>query len=226
MAVTQAQLNSLNKPYAGEVRKTPSKKLDKDAFMELFVAQLKNQDPLNPLSNKDSTAQMAQFAQLEQMTNMTNMLKGIASALQVNQTLQASSLIGKSVLANGNSISKSADGVSKINLDIPKGVTSVKVNIHDSAGNIIRTVDLKGVKEGKNDFLWDGKNASGGSASNGVYKISVVAENDQGKKFLVPTQVEGKVQSVEVKNGQQVLTLSDNRQVLLSNVWKINAQQA
>lgn len=225
MAVTPAQYNQMNKPYAQKMG--PAKKdLGKDAFMQLFVAQLKNQDPLNPLSNKDSTAQMAQFAQLEQMTNMTTLLKGITKALQVNQTVQSSSLIGKSVLADGNSLSKSGSSVSKINLDIPKGVTSVKVNIHDSAGNIIRTVDVKDFKAGSNDFTWDGKNASGVNVSDGIYKISVVAENADGKRFLVRSQVEGSVKSVEVQNGEQVLTLKDGRQVLLNNVWKIVAQNA
>lgn len=220
MTVTQAQINGLTKQYP-PAAKSSNKALGKDAFMALFVAQLKNQDPLNPLSDKDTTAQMAQFAQLEQTTNMNNMLKGIATALKVNQTLQAASLIGKSILASGNSLSKEGDSVSKLNLDIPKGVTKVKVNVHDSTGNIVRTVDLKNVKDGKMSFAWDGKNTSGSKAADGIYKISVVAENDDGKKFLVPTQVDGKVKSVEVKNGQQVLALADGREVLLTSVWKI-----
>lgn len=227
MAVTQAQLNAMNKPYPGMAKNNPKKALDKDAFMQLFVAQLKNQDPLNPLSDKDSTAQMAQFAQLEQMTNMTTMLKGIADGLKQMNTLQASGLIGKSVLADGNNVSKSGNKTSKIQLDIPKGVTSVKVNIHDKAGNIIRTVDLKDFSAGENDFVWDGKKSDGNSASDGIYRISVVAENKDGKKFLVKSQVEGEVSGVEMKNGLQVLKLKDGREVLLKNVWKIlNPKQA
>jgi len=221
MAVTQTQLNAMNKPYPGMAKQAPKKKLDKDAFMQLFVAQLKNQDPLNPLSDKDSTAQMAQFAQLEQMTNMTRLLKGIATGLQQMGTLQASSLIGKSVLADGNNVSKSGKAVSKIQLDVPKGVTSLKVNVHDKAGNIVRTVTVKNFKEGDNEFTWDGRRSDGSAASDGVYRISVVAENKDGKKFLVKSQVEGKVAGVEMKGGLQVLNLKDGREVLLKNVWKI-----
>lgn len=226
MAITQAQYQQLNKPYPNAKTTTPKKDMGKDAFMQLFVAQLKNQDPLNPMSNKDSTAQMAQFAQLEQMTNMNTLLQGIAKKLSVDQTLKAAALIGKSVLADGNALSKDGSNVSSATLNIPSGATKVKVNIHDEQGNVIRTVDLKDVKAGKTTFTWDGKKADGSTASDGNYKMSVVAENDDGKKMFVRTQVEGKVEGVEVENGQQVLVLSGNRKVLLKNVWKILAQNA
>lgn len=224
MAVTQTQYQQLNKPYPHKSA-PPKKDLGKDAFMKLFVAQLKHQDPLNPLSDKDTTAQMAQFSQLEQLTNMTKLLQGIAKGMKVDQTLKASGLIGKSILADGNSLSKSGSSVTGAILDIPSGSTSVKVNIHDSEGNIIRTVDLDNVKAGKTDFTWDGKNAHGSLAGDGVYKMSVIAENADGKKLFVRSQVEGVVQAVEVKNGEQVLALSGDREVLLSNVWKIVGQK-
>jgi len=226
MAVTPTQYHQMNKPFPQAAQKTPSKEMGKDAFLQLFVAQLKNQDPLKPLSNKDATAQMAQFAQLEQMTNMTKMLEGIAKSLKVDRTLKAANLIGKSVLANGNSLSKADSKVSGVNLDIPKGVSNVKINIHDESGNIVRTVDLKNFTAGKNTFKWDGKGTDGKDAKDGIYSLSVVAENKDGKKFLVPTQVEGTVKAVEVKNGQQVLVLKDDRQVSLSSVWKILGQNA
>lgn len=222
MTVTQTQLNAINKPYPGAARKTPSKDMGKDAFMQLFVAQLKNQDPLNPMSNKDSTAQMAQFAQLEQITNLNTMLQGISKGLSEMRTMQASGLIGKSVLADGNNISKAGDKVSGVNLDIPKGVTSVAVNIHDKAGNIIRTVKVQNFKAGdKHQFKWDGNLTNGSKAQDGIYRLSIVAENGDGKKFMVRSQVEGEVAGVEVKNGQQVLSLKDGREVLFKNVWKI-----
>ncbi len=223
MTVTQAQINAMNKTYHGAAKKTPSKDMGKDAFMQLFVAQLKNQDPLKPMSNKDSTAQMAQFAQLEQTTNMTKMLEGIAYGLKQMQTMQSSGLIGKTVLADGNNVSVKGSAVSGVDLDIPKGVSSVKVNVHDKAGNIVRTVDLKDFTSGKNKFQWDGNNTDGSKVSDGVYRISVVAKNKAGKKFLVPTQVEGEVAGVELKKGQQVLLMKDGREVLLNNVFKIVA---
>ncbi len=222
MSVTQAQINALNKPNPQAAKRLPSKDMGKDAFMKLFVAQLKNQDPLKPMSSKDSTAQMAQFAQLEQITNLNTMLQGISKGLSEMRTMQASGLIGLSVLADGNNVSKAGDKVSSVSLAIPKGVTSVSVNIHDKAGNIVQTVKVKEFTAGdKHQFKWDGKLKGGASATDGIYRLSVVAENADGKKFMVRSQVEGEVAGVEIKSGQQVLSLKDGREVLFTNVWKI-----
>lgn len=75
--------------------------MDKDAFLQLMVAELKNQDPLSPMDSKDTMAQLAQFSSLEQMTNMATAMQTLSNtiAYQGQMTLfaQASSLIGKEV---------------------------------------------------------------------------------------------------------------------------------
>lgn len=227
MAITSAQVNSSLGPpssYASGGATGKKNQMDKNAFLQLFVAQLRNQDPLNPMSNKDSTAQMAQFASLEQLTNLNTMLKSIGNQLNMAQTTGAAALIGKTVLADGNQLSKKGESVSKVNLDLPRDMENVSVNIHDEEGNIIRTVKLGSLKSGKHDFEWDGKDRDGNAAADGIYKISVVAENKDGKKFLVKTQVEGTVKAVVMEEGKQVLELKDGRKVEYANVWKIFAK--
>ncbi|MFV9509855.1 flagellar hook capping FlgD N-terminal domain-containing protein [Tepidibacillus sp. LV47] len=80
-----------NQPY---IRKDI---LGKDDFLKIFIAQLKNQDPLQPLQDKDFIAQMAQFSSLEQITNMTTELAEIKELLNAQQHSLSvlSSLIGK-----------------------------------------------------------------------------------------------------------------------------------
>ncbi len=225
MAITYAQVNSaLGSPKANTgVLGTGKGKMDKNAFMQLFVAQLKNQDPLNPMSNQDSAAQLAQFSSLEQLTNLNTAIAAISKQLQQKMTTDAAALIGKSVLADGNQISKKGDKVSKVSLEIPKKMAKVTVNIHDEDGNIVRTVKLDASKTGKQEFTWDGKDTNGKKLKDGIYKISVVAENADGKKYLVKSQVEGTVKSVVMENGSQVLELQDGRKVQFSSVWKIFA---
>ncbi len=223
MAVTSGQLQSaLGYPKARtDALGSSSGKMGKNAFLQLFVAQLQNQNPLSPMDNKDSTAQLAQFSSLEQLTNLNTALGNIAKQLSLSQTSGASALIGKSVLADGNQLSKEGDTVSKVNLNITKKMANVTVNIHDEDGNIIRTVKLGDLKSGKHEFAWDGKDTDGNKAPDGIYKISVVAEDADGKKYLVKTQVEGKVKAVVMENGKQMLELKDGRKVAYSSVWKI-----
>ena len=224
MLVNSTLQNQLGTPIPGQ-QKAAKKETQKDMFMKLFVAQLKNQDPLKPMSDKDSAAQLAQFSQLEQMANMTKMMEGVVSSIKQSLTVQASTFIGKSVLAAGNTVAKNGDDVSGVNLDIPKGMASVRINIHDSAGNIIKTVEMKDPQPGKKDFKWDGTDHSGKSMGDGQYKISVVAEDKSGKKYLIETKVEGKVKGVEVVKGEAMLVLENGTQVALKNVWRVNGSE-
>lgn len=78
-----------------------TKQLDKNAFMELLVSQLKNQDPMSPVANEDFVAQLATFSSLEQLEGLNqNMVASIAlnqSNALLAQLTQSSALIGKSV---------------------------------------------------------------------------------------------------------------------------------
>lgn len=65
--------------------------------MKILITQLQNQDPLNPMQDKDFIAQMAQFSTLEQMTNIEKSLENFLKSQEQNYMLQASMLIGKTV---------------------------------------------------------------------------------------------------------------------------------
>lgn len=83
--------------YQQNTRKTGKNILGKDDFLKILITQLQNQDPLNPMQDKDFIAQMAQFSTLEQMTNMENSLENFLKSQEQNYMLQASMLIGKTV---------------------------------------------------------------------------------------------------------------------------------
>ena len=88
--------------------KNSASALGKDEFLKLLVAQLQNQDPLNPMEDTEFIAQMAQFSSLEQMQNMNTMM----------QTTKATSMIGSLVTwANdkGELFSGVATGVQMVN---------------------------------------------------------------------------------------------------------------
>lgn len=77
---------------------TGNSSLGKDEFLKILMAQLQNQDPLNPMEDKEFIAQMAQFSTLEQTTNMASMLeKFINSQTQNDSILKYSEMIGKKI---------------------------------------------------------------------------------------------------------------------------------
>ncbi|MBQ3345796.1 MAG: flagellar hook assembly protein FlgD [Synergistaceae bacterium] len=67
--------------------------LGKDAFLKLLVAELSNQDPLNPMEDREFISQMATFSSLEQMQNMNNTLTTMSNANKFN----AVQYIGKAI---------------------------------------------------------------------------------------------------------------------------------
>ena len=72
-------VSALSSEQMAAASRAVTSELDKDAFLRLLIAQLANQDPLNPMDDREFIAQMAQFSALEQMTNMTKTLEGMAS---------------------------------------------------------------------------------------------------------------------------------------------------
>ena len=77
---------------------TGSKSLGKDAFLQLLVTQLKNQNPLDPQDNSAFVSQLAQFSSLEGITTLNDSVTAIAGNYKSTQALQASSLVGRSVI--------------------------------------------------------------------------------------------------------------------------------
>lgn len=74
--------------------------LGKDEFFKMLIAQLKNQDPLNPQDGAEFSAQLAQFTSLEQLTNLNKTLEAQSASYSALMNLQSVSMIGKEVEAS------------------------------------------------------------------------------------------------------------------------------
>ncbi|WML43705.1 flagellar hook assembly protein FlgD [Neobacillus sp. PS3-40] len=83
--------------YQNQQRKTGSSSLGKDDFLKILMTQLQNQDPLNPMQDKDFVAQMATFSSLEQMTNMNSTIQKLVDSEQQNQLISYNQFVGKDV---------------------------------------------------------------------------------------------------------------------------------
>ena len=168
-----------------------SDELGKNQFLELMIAQMNNQDPLDPAKNEDFIAQLAQFSTVEGIENMNKSIGDMSAALQSSLTVQASSLVGRSVLVPSNAAYLGPNGLTG-SIDVPETAGSVTVDITTPSGELVRQVELGPQAAGAMRFKWDGTDDVGELLPEGVYGIqafSQVGPNRQALTLNMPDQV-------------------------------------
>lgn len=126
-----------------------------DKFMTLLVTQLKNQDPLNPMDNAQLTSQLAQLSTVQGINQLNSTLTSLSSSYQSTESLAATNLIGKGVLVDGNSVGLS-NGQGVFGVELGTAADSVQVQIFDSKGNQVQTMDLGAQPAGVLPVAWNG----------------------------------------------------------------------
>ncbi|MDR2504089.1 MAG: flagellar hook assembly protein FlgD [Deltaproteobacteria bacterium] len=193
---------------------------DKDMFLKLLVAQLTHQDPLNPVEDKEFIAQLAQFTSVEELQKISGGMTQMNESYERAQLNSAASLLGMRVISQGSSVSKMTNEETGDMLvmpiyytsDVPLSSCVVSV-LNPDTGQIVYSEELGARLAGDYSFEWSGKNNAGAYAPDGVYEISFIAADDNGKRVLIDTQVYGDVVRVEQDEGMYYLRLSDGRRV-------------
>jgi len=201
---------------------TGDSSLGKDAFLQLLVTQMQNQNPLDPQDNSQFVAQLAQFSSLETMQNLSTSVDGIGGMYQASQALQASSLVGRTVIVDSGSthVDPSKDMVGTVNL--PSSSTQTTVKIYNGDGDLVRTIDLKEQKAGDAKFTWDGKDDDGKAVAAGDYSFKATGSLD-GKSTDLKTYLPNTVTSVTMGGAGAAMTLNlaDGTNVGLSKIRQI-----
>ena len=186
-----------------------------DRFLKLLVAQLSNQDPLNPMDNAQMTSQMAQISTVSSIEKVNNSLGGLASQLASLQMLQASTLVGRSVLVEGKQLSID-QGMAGGAIDLPARADSVTIEILSAGGQVIDTLQLGRQDAGRHTFDWDASAHPGVTAAS--YRVSALS----GGKALSTTQlVRDKVDAVSADSGVMNVQLRGLGSVAYSTVKAI-----
>lgn len=142
-----------------QTEETSSNELGKTEFLELMIAKLNNQDPLNPQDDAQFIAELAQFSTVEGIQNMSDGFDELSSTFKSSHALQASSLVGGAVTIEGNSSSTLRIGELVYGTaDIPAGADDLRLQIEDSTGQVIEDVELGYQANGELTFKWDGAN--------------------------------------------------------------------
>jgi flagellar basal-body rod modification protein FlgD len=198
--------------------------MGKADFLQMLTAQLKAQDPLNPLSNQDFATQLAQFSSLQELQTMnTELGQALQSNLLLTQTFNntmAASFIGKIARANSNTIEMGTAGNASLTYKLGANATNVTIDIKDSSGHIVRTLNPAAQASGEQSVAWDGLGANGQRVAAGTYTFSVNATDSNGKTVDVTTFIEGLVTEVRFANGGALLVVGD-REIQLGDVMSL-----
>lgn len=195
--------NSTNTAKAGGLTSAAEQE---DRFMKLLVAQMKNQDPLNPMDNAQMTSQVAQINTVGGIEKLNTTVGSLLSAFQAVQAQSAMQMPGRSVLVAGQSLAL-AGGQATGGVDLPVDAARVQVEILDPAGIVVRTLELGKSGAGVRSFTWDGKAADGTQLPDGSWRMRVGAVTAQGKLIEATPLAAARVQSVSQRDGAVQLDL-------------------
>jgi flagellar basal-body rod modification protein FlgD len=159
-----------------------------DRFLKLLVAQLTNPDPMNPLDNAQMTSQMAQINTVTGLQNLNLTMQSMAEEFSTMQQIQGISLIGRSVLAEGDRMSFT-DETGKGYFDLAGSATSVKVEIVTPGGVVVDTVDMGAQEKGRRSFEWDSSSYSGTTSDLRFRVVANTGEGAVGATTLTQSQV-------------------------------------
>lgn len=184
------------------------KQLGQDAFLKLLVAQLKNQDPLNPQQNYEFVAQLAQFSSLEQSVGINDRLDQLAQQTQGLQNSQVVNLVGKNAVVKGNIVALKGQGQPvAISFKLDGAAKEASVVIKDQSGTTVRTLPIGPRAPGNVTIAWNGQSDSGLPQPAGPYQVTVTAKADNDAPVTLTQQSSGTIRSVSFEQGFPVLQL-------------------
>ena len=190
-----------------------------DRFLNLLVAQMKNQDPLNPLDNAQVTSQLAQLSTVQGIENMNSTLEALASSMGVNQMAQAANLIGRGVLVPGDSISPT-ELKDVMGFELSRPADKVTISINDASGELVRKIELGPKELGVNVLAWDGLTSNGTAAADGEYSFSIDATQGGQPVSSIALNL-GLVNSVSQNSQGVQLNLAANKNVGYADIRQI-----
>ena len=208
-----------NNPYAAlqaSTAKTEETKsqnsLDQDAFMQLLIAQMKNQDPTEPVDASEQLVQLAQFSQVEGLDQLNAQMESLVAAQTSTQALQASSLVGRSVTVNNDSFNYQGGSVGGL-VDLPAG-GNVEISVMDAIGQEVDRISLGQQTAGEVAFNWPG-----GSSSGQHRFVANVTEGDL--SYGATVMLNANVNSVSLNGNTTTLNLNGIGPVSMNDVRAI-----
>ncbi len=153
--------------------KSGSNSIDMTGYLELLTAQIKYQDPFEPMDNSQMVSQMTQFSQLAGQTEANAKLDAIASALTGSRLSDASGWIGRSMLVESDVVAPDYAGGYSGQITLARDSSNLAVDLVDADGKLVKSIELGAHEAGDVPFHWNGLAADGSRAASGPLAIQV-----------------------------------------------------
>ena len=209
---TQTTVQALDPSYTSTTKaaEKSNSEIGKEEFLTMLVAQLKNQDPLDPMSNEDFAVNLAQFSQLEQLIAINGKLESDAT----DQGGSLASYLGQEVVVDSSSIQIQNGNGGKVAFELNADASSVSVDILDADGAVQETVDLGAMKAGKQTVSLSELKTQGGE-----YGIKINAISTTGMAFSPQGYAAGVINGFVP--GEDPVLLMDGREIGLGEIKEV-----
>ncbi len=180
---------------------------DLDQFMNLLVAQLQNQDPLDPMDANEFTSQLVQFAGVEQQIQANDNLEQMLDLQKTSLLGTVVGYIGTKVEVNGTEMSLE-NGEAKASYTLDEKSLSTTIIITDSSGKTVYFSPGE-VEAGRHAFTWNGKDNFDVAVPDGNYTLTVTALDSSDETIGVQHTIVGTVNSVSMEDGIATLQVGE-----------------
>lgn len=203
-----------------DLKRIPKKVLDREAFMQLFITQLRYQDPMRPIENHEMALQLAAFNQVDQLMSLNDKLSTMVELYKANEYTLFANLVGKEVKVEGNTVRIENGKFLGAEFKLDEPANQALITIRDTRGKVVKTLVLYNLPKGLNKVEWDGRDDNGNPLPDGNYKISITLGEGKNAKSVTPVVV-GKVTGAILGdkpalkiNDTDILTLDQIKEIL------------
>ncbi len=192
-------------------------------FFALLTQELSNQDPTKPVDNNEMISQMTAFSTTDGVQKLNDQFDSFATSMTSSQALQASSLVGRSVLVNDNIFGMNEGEPVKGKVISDRPASNVNIYVENIAGEIVQTVPVGNITQGEFGFTWNGQMANGDPAPAGAYRFRIAGLVD-GQASELQAMTYRKVDSVTLAGagGNIMLNLNGGNAMALADVVEVS----
>lgn len=192
-------------------------------FFALLTKELANQDPTKPVDNNEMISQMTAFSTTDGVSKLNDQFTDFATSMTSNQALEASSLVGRSVLVDENIFALSEGEKVKGKISTETSASNVNIYVENTKGEVVQSIPIGQVGAGGGNFTWDGNMSDGSSAPDGAYRFRIAGLVD-GAAAEIQAMTFRKVDSVTLSGngGSVLLNLNGGGSMPLNEVVEVS----